>query len=152
MRRRRVLFFLYGIVPLGKNGKGCSIMFPAVLGFFFSLISLLVTVFTLLVLPSLLCMALWNAVVFKLFHGVSITLFQGVLLWFMVILTVMIVFKPQIKVSVKRLDARDLRFKGLDKDDKNKSSSKTPPSAHWLKWREAQKKEDPKDPPPSSLH
>ncbi len=127
-------------------------MFPTVLGFFISLISLLVTVFTLLVLPSLLCMALWNAIVFKLFHGVAITLFQGLLLWVMVVLVVMLVFKPQISLSVKRLDPRDLRFKGLNKKDERKSSSKTPPSAHWLKWREAQKKEDPKDPPPSSLH
>jgi len=130
-------------------------MFPAVLGLFLSLISLMVTLLIMLVLPSVLCTVLWNTLVFSLFQGVSISLFQGVLLWFMILLTVMIVFKPQIKVSVQRLDARDLPFKRPKKDETPNASAQKPPSAHWLKWRDAQKKDDPQDPkeaPPSNLH
>jgi len=130
-------------------------MFSAVLGLLLSLVSLLITLLIMLVLPRVLCTVLWNTLVFSLFHGVSISLFQGVLLWFMVILTVMIVFKPQIKVSVQRLDARDLPFKRSKKDENPSSTGVNPPSAHWLKWREDKKKNEPKDPkdaPPSSLH
>lgn len=129
-------------------------MFPAVLGLLLSLFSLLMTLLIMLVLPSVLCTVLWNTIIYSVFHGVSISLFQGVLLWFIIILTVMIVFKPQIKVSVQRLDARDLPFKRPKKDDKPSSTGVNPPSAHWLKWRESQKKDKPKDPkdaPPSSL-
>jgi len=127
-------------------------MFPAALGLLLSLLSLLMTLIILLVLPSVLCTVLWNTLVFSVFHGVSISLFQGVLLWFMVILTVMIVFKPQIKVSVQRLDARDLPFKRAKKDEKPSDATKNTQSAHWLKWREDKKKNEPKDTPPSSLH
>ncbi len=130
-------------------------MLPAVLGLFLSLLSLLMTLLIVLVLPSMLCTGLWNMLVFSIFHGVEISLFQGVLLWFMVILTVMILFKPQIKVSVQRLDARDLPFKRPKKDEKPSESAKNSPSAHWLKWREDKKKnesKEPKDAPPSSLH
>ena len=130
-------------------------MLQALLGLLLSLFSLVMTVLIMLFLPSLLCTMLWNSLVFGVFHGTAISLFQGVLLWLMIILTVLIVFKPEIKVSVQRINTKDIPFPSPKKRDPSNPTDQNTPSAHWLKWREDKKKNTPKDPkdaPPSSLH
>jgi hypothetical protein len=116
------------------------VMPPKLLMLLISLFATLISLFVVLVLPSMICTALWNAVVYELFGGVMIQVWQGTLLWMSVVIGLWLWLKPEIQLSVETLDEDDLPLPFQRKPlNKEAPKSKTPPSEHWLKWREKEK-------------
>ncbi len=62
-------------------------------------------------LPSAFLMVFWNAVVFEGFEGPQIGLFQGMLLWAAVLISLKLVMNPQISFQFKKVS--DPNDKGL---------------------------------------
>lgn len=53
----------------------------------------------LLALPASFMMVLWNATVFEAAHGPEIDLYQGFLLWGMVLVALKLILKPEIQLE-----------------------------------------------------
>jgi hypothetical protein len=65
-------------------------------------LALLATAAVLLLLPSSFMMVLWNALVFEGFKGPEIDLYQGFLLWGMLLLALKLIFRPEIQFQFLR--------------------------------------------------
>jgi hypothetical protein len=97
----------------------------------------LLTLFLAFVLPSMVATALWNALFYATLGGIKINLMQGGLLWVMLVIGLVLYFKPSLKIGIDesdfdRLDTSDANFKETPKAD-----PKEPRSEHWKKWRKA---------------
>src|SRR6187402_193257 len=65
-------------------------------------LALLSGIFLLLALPSVFMMVLWNALIFEGFRGPEINLYQGMLLWGMMLLSLKLIFQPELKLQLMR--------------------------------------------------
>jgi hypothetical protein len=65
-------------------------------------LALLATAAVVFLLPSSFMMVLWNTLVFEGFKGPEIDLYQGFLLWGMLLLTLKLVFRPEIQFQFLR--------------------------------------------------
>ena len=72
-------------------------------GILMVLLALLAAVVLLLLLPASFMMVLWNAVVFEGFHGPEVDLYQGFLMWGIVMVLIKLVFRPELKLEFQRM-------------------------------------------------
>lgn len=97
----------------------------------------LVVVFTVTVLPTLVMTALWNAVVFDLFSGPEIGLWQGAILWAVVALALYAWIQPEFALKFADDDGDFTPPKGWEEEDKptKKLDNDKQWSEHWHNWR-----------------
>ena len=73
---------------------------------FSSLVILLLAIITaiavLVALPASFLMVLWNALVYEGLKGPEINIYQGLLLWGAVAITLKVIFKPEIKIQIQQ--------------------------------------------------
>ncbi|WP_373531083.1 hypothetical protein [Vampirovibrio sp.] len=81
------------------------------------LLAMMGAVLLLLVLPAAFMMVVWNALVFEGFKGPEINLYQGFLLWGMVLVALKLILKPEIQLEF---------IKASGKDKKKDPSSRNP--------------------------
>jgi hypothetical protein len=120
-----------------RNTAMFSFQFKGFLGVLAMFGLFLLTVFLLFVLPSMVATAVWNALVYATLGGIKISLMQGGLLWVMVVMGLVLYFKPSLKIGLDdsefdRLDTSDANFK-----ETPKVTPDEPRSEHWKKWRKA---------------
>jgi hypothetical protein len=96
-------------------------------GLFIIIASSLALLFLILVLPSMVATALWNAIVYETLGGPSVGLQQGFLLWSLVCVVLYAIFRPSIQVVLDEADLasmEDVDFKFRSpKSPKNKTPS-----------------------------
>lgn len=88
----------------------------------------IVTAFLLfMALPASFMMVLWNALIFEGAKGPQIDLYQGFLLWGMVLVVLKLIFKPEIQLEfIKESNGKDAKSSNkadstlASKDEKNK--------------------------------
>ena len=116
-------------------------MLQGILGFLMSMGVLTLTLCVTLVLPTIFFTAVWNAFCHNLLGLSAIDFLQGSLLWMMVFLGILLWLKPEVKVELKSFEEDDFKLPvQMKRNTKDApSSSKAPPSAHWLKWRNGEK-------------
>ena len=120
--------------------------FKGFTGFLMVLLIFGVVLFLTMLLPAMLCTAVWNAVVFESFAGPKVTLLQGALLWIMLVFTTLLILKPDISGKLKQIESlEDDDF--FDEDffsshSKDSQSSVEKHSEHWKKWRQALEKKE----------
>ena len=68
-------------------------------------LALVAAVIVLLLLPSAFMMVLWNALVFEGLKGVEISLYQGFLLWGVLLIGFQLAFRPAIQFQFLRQQA-----------------------------------------------
>jgi hypothetical protein len=68
-------------------------------GILLLLLAILAAVTILLVLPSAFMMVLWNALVYEGFKGAEIDIYQGSLLWGVMVVLIKLIFKPEIQLQ-----------------------------------------------------
>jgi hypothetical protein len=71
-------------------------------GMLMLVLALLTGIFLFLALPSAFMMVLWNALIYEVFRGSEINLYQGFLLWGMMLLTLKLIFSPELKFQLMR--------------------------------------------------
>jgi hypothetical protein len=114
-----------------------SFQFKGLLGILAMFGLFLLTLFLAFVLPSMVATALWNALIYATLDGIKINLLQGGLLWVMVVIGLVLYFKPSLTLGIDESE-----FDTLDTTDANPSQMPTstpsePRSEHWKKWRKA---------------
>ena len=92
-------------------------------GLLMFMLALAAAALILFVIPTGFMMVLWNAVVFEGLRGPEIGFTQGLLLWLMVMITIKLVFKPEIEFQMTNVsDPSELEKKFPDL--KKKSDTK----------------------------
>ena len=116
------------------------------LGLLIIIASSLAVLFLVLILPSMVATALWNAVVYETLGGPIMGLQQGFLLWALVCVVLYGIFRPSIQVV---LDEADLA--NMDDVDFKFRSKKTPSTTEQKQKKEVAtlKKRSEKDPHPA---
>lgn len=56
----------------------------------------------ILALPSVFMMVLWNALIFEGLRGPEISLYQGFLLWGMMLICLKLIFQPEVHMQLMR--------------------------------------------------
>lgn len=104
----------------------------------------LAALFALVVLPSMIITALWNALLFESLHLMGeIALSQGVLLWLMLLASAFLVFDIDLKALLSPdKDAPSPFDDGEDAFRSDAPLDESEYSEHWKKWR---KEHPPKD-------
>lgn len=69
------------------------------------ILAVLSAVAILLLLPSAFMMVLWNALVYEGLKGPEINLYQGFLLWGMLLMAFKLIFRPEIRLQYVRQDS-----------------------------------------------
>jgi len=65
-------------------------------------LALISGVLIILALPSVFMMVLWNALIFEGFRGPEINLYQGFLLWGLMLICLKLIFKPEVHMQLMR--------------------------------------------------
>src|SRR6478609_8412598 len=65
-------------------------------------LALISGVLILLALPSVFMMVLWNALIFEGLRGSEINLYQGFLLWGLMLICLKLIFKPEVHMQLMR--------------------------------------------------
>ncbi len=86
------------------------------------ILALLSVVALLLLLPSTFMMVLWNALVFEGLKGQEINLYQGFLLWGIVLMAFKLIFRPEIRLQYVRQDVANTQKKPKSKNPPNDDS------------------------------
>ena len=80
-------------------------------GFFTLIVGVILAVACVTLLPAAIVMVFWNAFVFETFQGPEIQLFQGFLIWTLIVLLIKLFADPQIHFEFKQIshseDGRD---------------------------------------------
>jgi hypothetical protein len=75
--------------------------------FFVLLLAIVATLMVFLLLPASFMMVLWNALVFETFKGPEINLYQGFLLWGVMLVALKLIFKPEIQLEFVKANAKE---------------------------------------------
>jgi|GEM_PF-3353865 len=65
-------------------------------------LALISGVLIILALPSVFMMVLWNALIFEGLRGPEINLYQGFLLWGLMLICLKLIFKPELHMQLMR--------------------------------------------------
>ena len=97
-------------------------------GFLMLLLAIISTVLLLMLLPASFMMVLWNALVFESLHGPEISLYQGFLLWGVIMVLLKVIFKPEIRLQFQSIPgAKTKKGKPVAKiDASSDEATKTP--------------------------
>ncbi len=86
------------------------------------LLAIIGAVLLLLALPAAFMMVLWNALVFEGFKGPEIDIYQGLLLWGMLLVALKLILKPEIQLEFIKAPAKDKK-KGAAPSPKTNTNS-----------------------------
>ena len=77
----------------------------------------------LLALPASFMMVLWNATVFEAAHGPEIDLYQGFLLWGMILVALKLILKPEIQLEFVKAPNAKTKSSPLKTEDADQSEN-----------------------------
>jgi hypothetical protein len=92
------------------------------------LLAIIGVVLLLLALPAAFMMVLWNAVVFEGFKGPEIDMYQGLLLWGMLLVALKLILKPEIQLEFIKVSAKDKKAGAASSKKKNTDSEASDPN------------------------
>jgi|GEM_PF-6491605 len=101
-----------------------------------------VILFFVVIFPSMIFTALWNATIYGMMDGMKIGLLQGAMVWALVVMSYLLWFTPDIQIKfahmndINEADKPPTLQKKLKQEEPKPQGSQH--SEHWRKWRKAQ--------------
>jgi hypothetical protein len=98
--------------------------------------------FFIVIFPSMIFTALWNATIYGMLDGAKIGITQGMMVWAIVVMSYLLWLKPDIQIKLASMDDIDEADMPpmFAKEDKppSKDTKLSEHGEHWHKWRKAQ--------------
>jgi hypothetical protein len=92
------------------------------------LLAIVGAVLLLLALPASFMMVLWNALIFEGFKGPEIDMYQGLLLWGMLLVALKLILKPEIQLEFIKTSAKDKKAGAASPQKTNTDSAASDPN------------------------